>query len=124
MSPIQHSVELTIPANQSSVSKEFTLQIGFVPKVVAYTNGIENATKEMLKLALYDNNGEEIIPPVNIKNWEQKSGAYMESMKPLGIEAQGKQYKLIFTTNRNLAQVPPISIQPQVEVVFVYSKSK
>lgn len=124
MEPKQYSVDLAIPANQSSFTKEFTLEKGYVPRVVAYTNGIENATKEMLKLALYDNNGVEIIPPVNIKNWEQKNGSYMDSMKPLGIETEGKRYKLVFTTNRNLAQVPPITIQPQVEVVFVYSKAK
>ncbi|PKB18376.1 hypothetical protein [Flavobacterium sp. 5] len=123
MEPKQYTVDLTIPENQSSISKEFILEKGFVPRVVAYTNGIENATKEMLQLALYDNNGVEIIPAVNIKNWEQKSGSYMESMKPLGIETQGRQYKLVFTTDRNLAQVPPIAILPKVQVVFIYSKT-
>ena len=123
MSKIQHSVELEIPAGQSSVTKLFTLEHGYVPRVVAYTNGVENSTKEMLKLELLDNNSKEIIPAVNVKNWEQKGGgAYMESMKPLGIETQGREYKLVFSTNRNLAV--PMAIQPQVEVVFLYAKHK
>jgi hypothetical protein len=121
----QYVVDLTIPTNQSTFTKEFTLPTGFVPRVVAYTNGIENATKEMLQLALYDNNGNEVIPAVNIKNWEQKGGGnYMESMKPLGLETQGRNFKLIFSTDRNLAQIPPIAILAKVQVVFLYSKSK
>lgn len=121
----QITVDLTIPLGQSTFSKIFTLPVGFVPRVVAYTNGIENATKEMLQLALLDNSGNEIIPAVNIKNWEQNGGAgYMESMKPLGIETKGRDFKLIFTTDRNLAAVPPVAILPKVQVVFIYSQSK
>lgn len=121
----QYTVDLTIPANQSTFTKEFTLPVGFVPRVVAYTNGIENSTKEMLQLALLDNNSNEIIPAVNIKNWEQKGGGdYMASMKPLGIETKGRNFKLIFTTDRNLAAVPPIAILAKVQVVFLYSKTK
>lgn len=121
----QITVDLNIPLGQSAFSKIFTLPTGFVPRVVAYSNGIENATKEMLQLALLDNAGNEIIPAVNIKNWEQNGGAgYMESMKPLGIETKGRDFKLIFTTDRNLAAVPPVAILPKVQVVFIYSQSK
>lgn len=121
----QKTVDLEIPLNQSTFTKEFVLDSGFIPRVVAYTNGIENATKEMLQLALLDNNGNEIIPAVSIKNWESKSGGnYMESMKPLGIEAQGRTFKLVFTTDRNLALAPPLAILPKVQVVFIYAKTK
>lgn len=121
----QITVDLTIPLNQSTVTKIFTLPTGFVPRVVAYTSGIENSTKEMLQLALLDNSGNEIIPAVNIKNWEQNGGAsYMDSMKPLGIETNGRDFKLIFTTDRNLAAVPPVTILPKIQVVFIYSQSK
>lgn len=120
----QYVVDLTIPENQSAFTKEFTLPTGFVPRVVAYTNGIENSTKEMLQLALLDNNSTEIIPAVNIENWKQKGGGdYMASMKPLGIETNGRNFKLIFTTDRNLT-LPPISILAKVQVVFLYSKTK
>lgn len=121
----QYTVDLTIPENQSTISKEFKLPTGYVPRVVAYTNGIENSTKEMLQLAMYDNAGNEIIPAVNIKNWQEKSGAtYMESMKPLNLDTLGRDFKLVFSTDRNLALVPPISILAKVQVVFVYSKLK
>lgn len=121
----QITVDLTIPLNQSTVTKEFVLNTGYIPRVVAYTNGIENATKEMLQLALFDSNSNEIIPAVNIKNWEQKSGGdYMASMKPLGIEGKGRTFKLIFSTDRNLAAVPQVPILPKVQVVFIYSKTK
>jgi hypothetical protein len=121
----QKTVDLQIPLNQSTFTKEFTLDTGFIPRVVAYTNGIENATKEMLQLALLDSNGNEIIPAVNIENWKSKTGGnYMESMKQLGIEAKGRTFKLVFTTDRNLAAVPPVSILPKVQVVFLYSKTK
>lgn len=118
----QISVDLTIPQGQSSVSKEFILTNGFIPRVVAYTNGIEKATKEMIQLALYDNAGVEIVSAVNIKNWEQNQGEYFSSMKPLGIEGQGRTFKLILSTDRNLAQNPPIAITPKVQVVFLYAK--
>lgn len=121
----QITVDLTIPLNQSTVTKEFVLNTGYIPRVVAYTNGIENATKEMLQLALFDSNSNEIIPAVNIKNWEQKSGGdYMASMKPLGIEGKGRTFKLILSTDRNLAAMPQVTILPKVQVVFIYSKTK
>jgi hypothetical protein len=125
MKKIQHVETLTIPLGQSNVSKTFTLPTGFVPRVVAYTNGIENSTKEMIQLALLDSSSVELIPAVNIKNWQQNGGGnYMESMKPLGIDTLGREYKLVLSTDRNLAQNPPVAILVKVQVAFIYADKK
>lgn len=109
-------VKLKIPDNSTSVTKLFTLPYGFVLAAVAYTNGLELQPPQMLSLTLKQDDIE-IVPTVNLKNWQQTSGEYLKSMKPLNFDSFGKEYVLILSTNGD-AMIPKQNIE--AEVVFIF----
>ena len=112
---VQFKQKLVFANGQNSVTENFTLPIGFVSHAVAYTNGVYYNNNVMLNLALKDDENLELVPSINIKNWEQRQGGtYLDSLKPLGFDTLGRTYKLVCTKNQNVNGI-------EVEVIFFYS---
>ena len=113
----QHKVKLQFIDGVPVIEKDFLLPIGFVSHAVAYTNDVDVQNGVMLSLALKDDENLELIPAVNIKNWQQRSGGtYLDSLKPLGFDTMGRTYKLVCSqTSKNQAS------NIEVDVYFFYN---
>lgn len=113
---VQFKQKLVFTAGSNSVVANFTLPIGFISHAVAYTNDVDKNNGVMLSLAFKDDENLEVVPPINIRNWEQRAGGtYLDSLKPLGFDTLGRTYKL--ECSQGARTVSGI----EVEVVFFYS---
>ena len=112
---MQFKQKLVFGLGQAVVTENFTLPMGFVSHAVAYTNGVDKSNGIMLSLSLKDDENLELVPSINIKNWEQRSGGtYLDSLKPLGFDTMGRTYKLQCNQGVTIAE------GIEVEVVFFY----
>ncbi len=113
---VQFKQKLVFSPGETSVIENFVLPIGFISHAVAYTNDVDKQNGVMLNLALKDDENLELVPSINIRNWEQRSGGtYLDSLKPLGFDTLGRTYKLQCTQGVQTAD------KIEVEVVFFYS---
>lgn len=108
----QYVAKLKTVGGTSRENLPFTLPHGCVKKVVAYSDDFNSAA---IELALLDDSNIDVVPSTPIENWKQRSGGYLESMKPLDFETQGRNYNLILTNDAGNFEADKF-----VKVVFIY----
>lgn len=113
MKTIDFVVPMSLTANQVKTAS-FTLPKGFLIGCSIYTNGADDG--KLINASLKDDSGVEISKASTLKHWRSREGgSFLESLKPLGFETEGKTYQFELNDVFNA-----LTTELKAQVVFVY----
>lgn len=113
MKTIDFVVPMSITANQVKTAS-FVMPKGFLIGVSIYTNGAN--TGKLINASLKDDSGVEICKASTLQHWRSREGGgFLDSLKPLGFETEGKTYQFELNDVFNA-----LTEELKVQVVFVY----